>query len=35
VQWGLKNPSNFFLRVADKVAIDIQATGRMQSGGNP
>jgi polyisoprenoid-binding protein YceI len=35
VQWGLKNPSNFFLRVADKVAIDIQATGRVQSGENP
>jgi polyisoprenoid-binding protein YceI len=32
VQWGLKNPSNFFLHVADKVAIDIQATGRLQSG---
>ena len=35
VQWGLKNPSNFFLRVADKVAIDIEATGRVQSAGNP
>lgn len=35
VQWGLKNPSNFFLHVADKVAIDIQATGRVQPGGNP
>jgi polyisoprenoid-binding protein YceI len=35
VQWGLKNPSNFFLHVSDKVAIDIQATGRVQSGANP
>jgi polyisoprenoid-binding protein YceI len=35
VQWGLKNPSNFFLRVADKVAIDIEAAGRVQSAGNP
>ena len=35
VQWGLKNPSNFFLRVADKVAIDIQATGHLQSAGDP
>jgi polyisoprenoid-binding protein YceI len=35
VKWGLKNPSNFFLRVADKVAINIQATGRVQPGGDP
>jgi polyisoprenoid-binding protein YceI len=35
VQWGLKNPSNFLLHVSDKVTIDIQATGRVQSGGNP
>lgn len=32
VQWGLKNPSNFLLHVADKVSIDIQATGRLQPG---
>ena len=30
VQWGLKNPSNFLLRVSDKVTIDIQAAGRVQ-----
>jgi polyisoprenoid-binding protein YceI len=35
VQWGMKNPSNFFLRVADKVAIDIETAGRVQSAGNP
>jgi polyisoprenoid-binding protein YceI len=35
VKWGLKNPSNFLLRVSDKVAIDIEATGRVQSAGNP
>jgi polyisoprenoid-binding protein YceI len=32
VQWGLKNPSNFFLRVSDKVGIEIQTAGRIQSG---
>jgi polyisoprenoid-binding protein YceI len=35
VDWGLKNPSNFLLHVGDKVAIDIQTTGRLQPGGNP
>lgn len=35
VKWGLKNPSNFLLRVSDKVALDIEATGRVQSAGNP
>ena len=29
VQWGLKNPSNFLLRVSDNVTIEIQATGRV------
>jgi polyisoprenoid-binding protein YceI len=29
VEWGLKNPSVFFLRVSDKVEIDIHAAGRV------
>lgn len=29
VQWGMKNPSNFLLRVNDKVEINIQAGGRL------
>lgn len=29
IQWGLKNPSTFILRVSDKVDIDLQATGRV------
>lgn len=35
VLWGLKNPSNFFLRVADKVAINIEASARVQPEANP
>ncbi len=35
VQWGLKNPSNFFLHVKDVVEIDIHATGRMEPGEKP
>lgn len=31
VEWGMKNPSTLFLRVEDKVAIDIRAVGRVQS----
>jgi polyisoprenoid-binding protein YceI len=31
VEWGLKNPSNFFLRASDKVEIDIHATGHIES----
>ena len=30
VQWGIKNPSNFLLKVADKIEMHIQATARMQ-----
>jgi polyisoprenoid-binding protein YceI len=29
VAWGLKNPSTLFLRVSDKVTIDIMAVGRL------
>ena len=31
VQWGLKNPSTFILRVSDKVTIDIRASGTFTS----
>jgi polyisoprenoid-binding protein YceI len=30
VQWGMKNPSNFLLKVSDKVDLTIQATGRVR-----
>jgi len=30
VQWGMKNPSNFLLRVSDKVELNVQAIGRVQ-----
>jgi len=31
VAWGMKNPSTLFLRVSDKVNIDLQATGRVKT----
>ena len=30
VQWGVKNPSNFLLRVSDKLEMSVQATGRVR-----
>jgi polyisoprenoid-binding protein YceI len=30
VQWGVKNPSNFLLKVSDKVEMNIQAVGRLR-----
>jgi hypothetical protein len=27
VKWGMKNPSNFILRVSDKVQVEIRAAG--------
>ena len=30
VQWGMKNPSNFLLRVSDKVDLTVQTSGRVQ-----
>jgi polyisoprenoid-binding protein YceI len=32
VEWGMKNPSTFILRVSDKVDIDIHAAGRVVGG---
>ena len=31
IKWGLKNPSNFFLKVDDRVEIEIHATGQLTS----
>jgi polyisoprenoid-binding protein YceI len=31
VEWGMKNPSTLFLRVGDKVDIDLQAAGRIRA----
>jgi polyisoprenoid-binding protein YceI len=33
IEWGLKNPSTLVLRVSEKVAIDMSATGRLDGGG--
>lgn len=30
IQWGMKNPSTFLLKVSDKVEMNIQATGQVQ-----
>jgi polyisoprenoid-binding protein YceI len=30
LEWGIKNPSTLFLRVGDKVNIDVHGMGRMQ-----
>ncbi len=35
VQWGLKNPSTFILRVSDKVAIDVLAKGHVRPSPEP
>ncbi len=32
VAWGMKNPSNFFLKVSDKVEIDLTAVGHIRRG---
>jgi len=29
VQWGMKNPSTFILRVSDKINLDIAASGHL------
>jgi polyisoprenoid-binding protein YceI len=35
MDWGVKNPSTFILRVSDKVTIDIHAAARMENGDHP
>ncbi len=32
VEWGMKNPSTFLLRVNDKVDVDVTAVGTIQNG---
>jgi polyisoprenoid-binding protein YceI len=31
VEWGLKNPSTFFLRVTDSVDVDVHASGQLNA----
>jgi polyisoprenoid-binding protein YceI len=31
MNWGLKNPSTFVLRVSDKVSVDVHAVGRLSA----
>lgn len=33
VEWGMKNPSNFLLKVNDKVEIDVNAAGHINGAG--
>jgi polyisoprenoid-binding protein YceI len=35
VRWGMKNPSNFLLKVNDKVEIDLTAVGHITRSHNP
>ena len=35
VDWGIKNPSTFILRVSDKVTIDIHAEARTENSDHP
>lgn len=31
ISWGLKSPSNFFLKASDQVEVEVHATGHMES----
>ena len=35
VEWGMKSPSNFLLKVSDKVEIDVAAVGHTNSNHTP